>query len=91
MAQLTSVSINTFNTGKVSDEKVIQLVREHSDLCPYTITKMLDLLRPMCQPTAVCSHFGCHPFELTVDGDILTTFTREKIDRTALPRDAVGL
>lgn len=47
VAEPTSVSINTFGTGKISDEKVIQLARDNFDLRPYTITNMLDLLHPM--------------------------------------------
>ncbi|MGV8670971.1 methionine adenosyltransferase domain-containing protein, partial [Pseudomonas aeruginosa] len=90
-AQPTSISINTFGTGKVSDEKIVQLVREHFDLRPYAITKMLDLLHPMYQPTAAYGHFGRHPFELTVDGDTFTAFTWEKTDKAALLRDAAGL
>ncbi len=78
-------------TGKVSDEKIVQLVREHFDLRPYAITKMLDLLHPMYQPTAAYGHFGRHPFELTVDGDTFTAFTWEKTDKAALLRDAAGL
>ena len=52
VAQPTSVSINTFGTGKISDEKIIQLVRQHFDLRPYAITRMLDLLHPMYRATA---------------------------------------
>ncbi|NVK01276.1 MAG: methionine adenosyltransferase, partial [Oceanospirillaceae bacterium] len=52
VADPTSVSLNTFGTGKVSDEKIIELVREHFDLRPYAITNMLDLLHPMYRQTA---------------------------------------
>ena len=58
VAEPTSISINTFNTGKVSDELIIQLVREHFDLRPYGITRMLDLLQPMYKQTAAYGHFG---------------------------------
>ena len=61
VAQPTSISINTFGTGKVSDEKIIQLVRECFDLRPYAITTMLDLLHPMYQETAAYGHFGRTP------------------------------
>ena len=47
VAEPTSISINTFNTGKVSDELIVQLVREHFDLRPYGITRMLNLIQPM--------------------------------------------
>ncbi|NLD15440.1 MAG: methionine adenosyltransferase, partial [Gammaproteobacteria bacterium] len=46
VAQPTSISLNTFGTGKISDERIIQLVRETFDLRPYAITRMLDLLHP---------------------------------------------
>ncbi|SDN76810.1 methionine adenosyltransferase domain-containing protein, partial [Vreelandella arcis] len=50
-------------TGKVSDAHIVDLVREHFDLRPYAITKMLDLLHPMYQLTAAYGHFGRAPFE----------------------------
>ncbi|MFP3427123.1 methionine adenosyltransferase domain-containing protein, partial [Pseudoalteromonas sp. SIMBA_162] len=52
VAEPTSVSINTFGTGKISDAKIVELVREHFDLRPYAITTMLDLAHPMYQLTA---------------------------------------
>jgi len=52
VAEPTSISINTFGTGKVSDAKLVAAVREVFDLRPYGITKMLDLAHPMYQPTA---------------------------------------
>ncbi len=58
VAEPTSISINTFGTGKVSDEIIIALVREHFDLRPYGITRMLDLLHPIYQETASYGHFG---------------------------------
>jgi hypothetical protein len=48
----------TFGTGKLSDDKIISLVREHFDLRPYAITTMLDLLHPMYKATAAYGHFG---------------------------------
>ena len=87
----TSISINTFGTGVISDDKIIQLVREHFDLRPYAITKMLDLLHPMYKATAAYGHFGRIPQEVTVGGDTFTTFTWEKTDRAAELRSAAGL
>ncbi|MDO8697550.1 MAG: methionine adenosyltransferase [Pseudomonas sp.] len=87
----TSISINTFGTGVISDEKIVQLVREHFDLRPYAITKMLDLLHPMYKATAAHGHFGRIPQEVTVGGDTFTTFTWEKTDRAAELRSAAGL
>src|SRR5690606_18321564 len=53
----TSISINTFGTNKVPEQKIVDLVREHFDLRPYAIQKMLDLLHPMYQYTAAYGHF----------------------------------
>ena len=91
VAQPTSISINTFGTGKVSDDKIIQLVRECFDLRPYAITKMLDLLHPMYQETAAYGHFGREPQQKTVGDDTFTTFTWERTDRAQSLRDAAGL
>ena len=91
VAQPTSISINTFGTGKVSDDKIIQLVRECFDLRPYAITTMLDLLHPMYQETAAYGHFGREPQQKTVGDDTFTTFTWERTDRAQSLRDAAGL
>ena len=91
VAQPTSISINTFGSGKIGDDKIIQLVREHFDLRPYAITRMLDLLHPMYQATAAYGHFGRTPVEMTVDGDTFTSFTWEKTDKAAELRAAGGL
>lgn len=89
VAQPTSISINTFGTGRVSDDKIIQLVRQHFDLRPYAITKMLDLLHPMYQETAAYGHFGRIPQQKTVGDDTFTTFTWERTDKAdALKADA---
>ena len=58
VAEPTSISINTFGTGKVDDNKIVQLVREHFDLRPKGLIAMLDLKRPIYQPTAAYGHFG---------------------------------
>jgi S-adenosylmethionine synthetase len=91
MAEPTSISIETFGTGKVSEDKLIELVREHFDLRPYGITKMLDLLHPMYQMTAAYGHFGREPFEMTVGDDTFTAFTWEKTDKADALRAAAGL
>ncbi|EAR62890.1 methionine adenosyltransferase [Neptuniibacter caesariensis] len=91
VAEPTSVSINTFGTGQISDEKIIQLVREHFDLRPYAITKMLDLLHPMYQPTAAYGHFGRNPFEMEYKGETFTAFTWERTDKADALREAAGL
>ncbi|PWV71813.1 methionine adenosyltransferase [Halomonas sp. A11-A] len=100
VAEPTSVSVNTFGTGKVDDERIIALVREHFDLRPYAITRMLDLLYPMYQLTAAYGHFGREPFETsyrwtdTQGQEHIETFTAfpwEKIDRASALRQAAGL
>lgn len=58
VAEPTSISINTFGTGKISDDKIVELVREHFDLRPRGLIEMLDLLRPIYRPTAAYGHFG---------------------------------
>lgn len=58
VAQPTSITVETFGTGKVSNEKLTQLVREHFDLRPYGIVKMLDLIQPIYKGTAAYGHFG---------------------------------
>jgi len=58
VAEPTSISIDTFGTGKISDDKITELVRHHFDLRPYGITRMLDLVQPIYQKTAAYGHFG---------------------------------
>ena len=81
VAEPTSISINTFGTGKVSDEKISQLVREHFDLRPRGIIEMLDLKRPIYQPTAAYGHFGREE----------DNFTWEKADKADALKAAAGL
>ena len=94
VAQPTSISINTFGTHKIPETKIVQLVREHFDLRPYAIQKMLDLLHPMYQQTAAYGHFGRIPKEATYTwetndngkrvqkSETFTTFPWEKTDKT---------
>jgi S-adenosylmethionine synthetase len=91
VAEPTSITIDTFGTGKLSEEKLVDLVREHFDLRPYGITKMLDLLHPMYQMTAAYGHFGREPFEMTVGDDTFTAFSWEKTDKADALRAAAGL
>jgi S-adenosylmethionine synthetase len=58
VAEPISLTVETFGTGKVSEEKLVQLVEKHFDLRPYGIIKKLDLLRPIYGPTATFGHFG---------------------------------
>ena len=58
VAQPTSIMVDTFETGKVSDEKLVDIIRENFDLRPAGIIKMLDLRRPIYKQTAAYGHFG---------------------------------
>jgi S-adenosylmethionine synthetase len=58
VAEPTSISVHTFGTGKVSEERLTLLIRENFDLRPYGILKMLDLIRPIYKATAAYGHFG---------------------------------
>ncbi|MFT5676711.1 MAG: S-adenosylmethionine synthetase [Paraglaciecola sp.] len=62
IAEPTSINIETFGTGKIADEKLTALVREHFDLRPYGLIKMLDLERPIYLSTAAYGHFGREEF-----------------------------
>jgi len=64
VAQPTSVMVDTFGTGKVSDEKLVEIVRENFDLRPAGIIKMLDLRKPIYKQTAAYGHFGRNDLDL---------------------------
>ena len=81
VAKPTSIMVQTFGTGKISDEKITALVNQHFDLRPKGIVKMLNLLRPIYAKTAAYGHFGREEPE----------FTWEATDKAALLRDAAGL
>ncbi|HTB64939.1 MAG TPA: methionine adenosyltransferase [Steroidobacteraceae bacterium] len=65
VAEPTSIMIETFGTGKVTRERLTQLVRKHFDLTPYGLREMLDLIRPIYQMTASYGHFGRTEKEFT--------------------------
>ena len=90
VAHPTSISVTTFGTGKISDEKIEKLIRKHFDLRPYGILQMLDLIHPMYQQTASYGHFGRTPQLVKgANGKSFTTFSWEKTDRAeALRQDA---
>jgi S-adenosylmethionine synthetase len=81
VAHPTSIMVETFGTGKVSNETLTELVKKHFDLRPKGIVNMLDLLRPIYQKTAAYGHFGRDEPE----------FTWEATDRAALLRGDAGL
>lgn len=81
VAQPTSITVETFGTNKVDETLIENLVREHFDLRPYGITKMLDLLRPIYRGTAAYGHFGRDDLDLPW----------ERTDRADALRAAAGL
>ena len=81
VAEPTSVMVETFGTGKVSREKLTQLVRRHFDLTPYGLREMLQLARPIYRKTAAYGHFGRE------DRD----FTWERTDKAAALAADAGL
>jgi S-adenosylmethionine synthetase len=81
VAEPTAVAVNTFNTGKIPDQQISLLIREHFDLHPSGLVTMLDLLRPIYKHTAAYGHFGREEEH----------FTWERTDKAALLRKAAGL
>ena len=73
VAEPTSISVETFGTGKLEEARLIELIREHFDLRPYGLIQMLDLERPIYLPTAAYGHFGRDefPWERTDKADAL--------------------
>ena len=80
IAKPTSIMVTTFGTGKISDEKLAELVHEYFDLRPKGIVQMLDLLRPIYTKTAAYGHFGREEPE----------FTWERTDKAAALRASAG-
>lgn len=65
VAEPTSISVETFGTGKMSEDELTALVRRHFDLRPYGILQMLDLIQPIYRPTAAYGHFGREDLDLS--------------------------
>lgn len=78
VAEPTSVMVDTFGTGKISDEKLVEIVRENFDLRPAGIIKMLDLRRPIYKQTSAYGHFGRDdldlPWEKVDKADVLKKY-----------------
>ncbi|SMG66252.1 S-adenosylmethionine synthetase [methanotrophic bacterial endosymbiont of Bathymodiolus sp.] len=81
VAEPTSISVETFGTGKISEERLVQIIREVFDLRPKGLIAMLDLLKPIYLPTASYGHFGRTE----------ETFSWEKTDKVDALKDAAGL
>jgi S-adenosylmethionine synthetase len=81
ISQPVSMNVNTFGTGLLSDERIIELINAHFDLRPKAIIQHLDLLRPIYHQTAAYGHFGREE----------ENFTWEKTDKAAALKDAAGL
>lgn len=81
ISQPVSINVNSFGTGKISNEDIKQLIIDHFDLRPRAIVQQLDLLRPIYSETAAYGHFGRE----------LDNFTWERTDKADLLRDAAGI
>ena len=79
VAQPTSIMVDTFGTGRLSDEQIVELIRKNFDLRPAGIIKMLDLRRPIYKQTAAYGHFGRNDLDLPW----------EKLDKAELLRQAL--
>ena len=103
VAQPTSITVETFGTGRVSQDRLESLVRAHFDLRPYGIVKMLDLVHPMYRRTAAYGHFGREPAHAVYKwkefiggkkvekSESFTAFTWEKTDKAEVLRKDAGL
>ena len=81
VAEPTSIMVETFGTGTISNERMTMLVRKHFDLTPYGLRQMLDLVRPIYQKTAAYGHFGRTEPE----------FTWEATDKAAALAEQAGI
>jgi S-adenosylmethionine synthetase len=81
IAQPVSIMVNTFCTGKIPDEKILELVKKNFDMRPKAIINHLNLLRPIYRKTSVFGHFG------RTDPD----FTWERTDKTEILKKSAGV
>ncbi len=81
VAEPTSISVDTFGTGHIDDDKIIALIRQHFDLRPKGLIEMLDLLRPIYQQTAAYGHLGREDIDLSW----------EKTDKAEVLKSDAGL
>ncbi len=98
VAEPTSIAVNTFGTGKLTDIELAKVIRTVFDLRPYAIQNQLELLNPMYQITAAYGHFGREPYEATYNYEdrgeqktkTFTAFTWERIDKVDALKSAAG-
>ncbi|MBL6754524.1 MAG: methionine adenosyltransferase [Gammaproteobacteria bacterium] len=81
VAEPTSISVETFGTGKISNTEIVKIIREHFELRPKGLIKMLDLIQPIYRNTAAYGHFGREDLELSW----------EKTDKAAALKAAAGI
>jgi len=81
VAEPTSISVETFGTGKISNTEIVRIIREHFELRPKGLIKMLDLIKPIYRDTAAYGHFGREDLELSW----------EKTDKAVALKAAAGI
>jgi len=81
VAEPTSISVETFGTGKIREDKMVAIIREHFDLRPKGLIAQLDLLKPIYQSTAAYGHFGRTE----------ASFSWEKTDKVDALKDSAGI
>jgi S-adenosylmethionine synthetase len=81
VAEPTSISVETFGTGKIANSEIVKIIREHFELRPKGLIKMLDLIQPIYRNTAAYGHFGRADLELSW----------EKTDKAAALKEAAGV
>lgn len=81
VAEPTSISVETFGTGKIAEDKLVEIIREHFDLRPKGLIAQLDLLQPIYRPTAAYGHFGRNE----------ASFTWEKTNKVDALKDSAGI
>ena len=81
VAEPTSISVETFGTGKITNSEIVKIIREHFELRPKGLIKMLDLIRPIYRDTAAYGHFGREDLELSW----------EQTDKAVLLKAAAGI
>jgi S-adenosylmethionine synthetase len=81
VAEPTSISVETFGTGKIANSEIVKIIREHFELRPKGLIKMLDLIQPIYRNTAAYGHFGREDLELSW----------EKTDKAAALKEAAGV